>query len=75
MARRKYIVILMALIFMHGCTPASRGASTAAGNANATNAAIALVTLPLRIVGAAVGAAIGAAAGMGYAAGDAIHRS
>ncbi len=73
MTRRKCIAILMVLVSIYGCNPASRSASTAS-NSNATNAAIAIVTLPLRIVGAAVGAAIGAAAGMGFAEGDRVHK-
>ncbi|MCS5710591.1 hypothetical protein [Candidatus Berkiella aquae] len=55
MNRLKSICIVFLVIGLQGCATLGEGGATP----------LALVTLPLRIVGAIVGAAVGSAVGMG----------
>lgn len=56
MSNSKKAIVLAALLFVGGCATGGEGAS---------NVAMMLVSLPFKIIGAAVGAAVGAASGMG----------
>ena len=55
MERFKLVWLLGIIPLLHGCALPGQ----------ATDLALAVVTLPIKLVGVAVGAAIGAAAGMG----------
>ncbi|MBS0289229.1 MAG: hypothetical protein JSS07_04220 [Proteobacteria bacterium] len=69
MRKRVICVLLVAFILLGGC---SKTTSSGINNAN-LNLVLAVITLPIKIVGAAVAAAVGAAVGMGIMGTDLVN--